>query len=44
MRPWDGFMIVNTRRLFCRLLRVLGVETVCDIGSMDGHGYDSNGA
>jgi FkbM family methyltransferase len=30
-------LIVNTRRLFCRLLRTLEIETVCDVGSMDGH-------
>lgn len=29
-------MILNTRRLFCRLLRTLEIETVCDVGSMDG--------
>lgn len=29
-------MIVNTRRLFCRLLRTLNISTVCDVGSMDG--------
>ena len=29
-------MIVNTRRLFCKLLPVLKVDTVCDVGSMDG--------
>lgn len=29
-------MIVNTRRLFCRLLRTFDVATVCDVGSMDG--------
>ena len=29
-------MIVNTRRLFCRLLRTLDIATVCDVGSMDG--------
>jgi FkbM family methyltransferase len=30
-------LIVDTRRLFLRLLRTLEVETVCDVGSMDGH-------
>ncbi|MGI9234251.1 MAG: FkbM family methyltransferase [Woeseiaceae bacterium] len=29
-------MILNTSRLFRRLLRTLDIETVCDIGSMDG--------
>jgi FkbM family methyltransferase len=29
-------MIVNTRRLFIRLLRVMHIDTVCDVGSMDG--------
>jgi FkbM family methyltransferase len=29
-------LIVDTRRLFCRLLRVFDVATVCDVGSMDG--------
>jgi FkbM family methyltransferase len=29
-------LIVNTRRLFCRLLRTFDVATVCDVGSMDG--------
>jgi FkbM family methyltransferase len=29
-------MIVNTRRLFARLLSVLQVNAVCDVGSMDG--------
>jgi len=29
-------VIVNTRRLFCRLLRTLDISTVCDVGSMDG--------
>jgi len=29
-------MILNTRRLFCRLLRTFSVKTVCDVGSMDG--------
>jgi FkbM family methyltransferase len=29
-------MIVNTRRLFARLLPALRVDAVCDIGSMDG--------
>jgi FkbM family methyltransferase len=29
-------LIVNTRRLFCRLLRTLEIATVCDVGSMDG--------
>lgn len=28
--------VVNTRRLFCGLLRSLGADLVCDIGSMDG--------
>jgi FkbM family methyltransferase len=28
--------VVNTRRLFARLLRPGGVATVCDVGSMDG--------
>jgi FkbM family methyltransferase len=30
-------LIVNTRRLFCRLLRTLDIATVCDVGSMDGN-------
>jgi FkbM family methyltransferase len=30
-------LIVNTRRLFCRLLRTFEVATVCDVGSMDGN-------
>ena len=29
-------MIVDTRRLFLKLLRTLEVDTVCDVGSMDG--------
>ena len=29
-------MIVNTRRLFVRLLRILRVDVVCDVGSMNG--------
>jgi FkbM family methyltransferase len=29
-------MIVNTRRLFARLLRAMQVNAVCDVGSMDG--------
>lgn len=29
-------MIVDTRRLFCRLLRTLDIAAVCDVGSMDG--------
>jgi FkbM family methyltransferase len=29
-------LILNTRRLFCRLLQTLKIETVCDVGSMDG--------
>jgi FkbM family methyltransferase len=29
-------LILNTRRLFCRLLRTFDVATVCDVGSMDG--------
>jgi FkbM family methyltransferase len=29
-------LIVNTRRLFCRLLRTFDIATVCDVGSMDG--------
>jgi FkbM family methyltransferase len=29
-------MIVNTRRLFARLLRALRVSAICDVGSMDG--------
>ena len=29
-------MIVNTRRLFARLLPVLRVSAICDVGSMDG--------
>jgi FkbM family methyltransferase len=29
-------LIVDTRRLFLKLLRTLEVETVCDVGSMDG--------
>ncbi|HEY4210577.1 MAG TPA: FkbM family methyltransferase [Steroidobacteraceae bacterium] len=28
-------MIVNTRRLFVKLLSTLGIGTICDIGSMD---------
>ena len=28
--------ILNTRSMFCRLLRVLMVKSVCDVGSMDG--------
>ena len=28
--------VVSTRRLFARLLRTFDVETVCDVGSMDG--------
>lgn len=28
--------VVNTRRLFARLLRTLDITTVCDVGSMDG--------
>jgi len=30
-------VIVNTRRLFCRLLRTFRAATVCDVGSMDGN-------
>lgn len=30
-------MIVDTRRLFLRLLRTFEIETVCDVGSMDGY-------
>jgi FkbM family methyltransferase len=29
-------LIVDTRRLFCRLLRTFDIATVCDVGSMDG--------
>ena len=29
-------MILNTRRLFCRLLQTLQIDMVCDVGSMDG--------
>jgi FkbM family methyltransferase len=29
-------MVVNTRRLFARLLRPLRISDICDIGSMDG--------
>lgn len=29
-------MILDTRRLFSRLLRTFEIETVCDVGSMDG--------
>lgn len=29
-------LILNTRRLFCRLLQTFEIETVCDVGSMDG--------
>jgi FkbM family methyltransferase len=29
-------MIVNTRRLFCKLLPTMRIDTVCDVGSMDG--------
>jgi FkbM family methyltransferase len=29
-------LIVDTRRLFCRLLRTFEIDTVCDVGSMDG--------
>ncbi len=29
-------MIVDTRRLFLKLLRTFDIETVCDVGSMDG--------
>jgi len=29
-------MIVNTRRLFLRLLPRLQISTICDVGSMDG--------
>ena len=31
-----GELILNTRRLFCRLLRTFEIATVCDVGSMDG--------
>ena len=30
-------MIVDTRRLFLKLLRTLPIDTVCDVGSMDGY-------
>lgn len=29
-------MVLDTRYLFCRLLRAFEIETVCDVGSMDG--------
>jgi FkbM family methyltransferase len=29
-------MILDTRRLFLRLLRVLGANTICDVGSLNG--------
>ena len=29
-------MVVNTHRLFAQLLAVMGIDTVCDVGSMDG--------
>jgi FkbM family methyltransferase len=29
-------MILNTRRLFCKLLPLLRVDTICDVGSLDG--------
>jgi len=29
-------LIVNTRRLFLRLLHTFEIDTVCDVGSMDG--------
>lgn len=29
-------MIENTHRLFCRLLRSMHIDVVCDVGSMDG--------
>jgi FkbM family methyltransferase len=29
-------LLVDTRRLFLKLLRTLEIETVCDVGSMDG--------
>lgn len=29
--------VVSTRRLFSRLLSTLDIDTVCDVGSMDGH-------
>ena len=29
-------LILDTRRLFCRLLRTFEIDTVCDVGSMDG--------
>jgi len=29
-------LILNTRRLFCRLLRTFEIATVCDVGSMNG--------
>ena len=29
-------MIVNTQRLFTRLVRAIGVSTLCDVGSMNG--------
>lgn len=28
--------VVNTRSMFCRLLRILAIKSVCDVGSMDG--------
>jgi FkbM family methyltransferase len=33
---FDLAMIVNTRRLFARLLRVMRIDAVCDVGSMNG--------
>jgi len=30
-------VIVDTRRLFLKLLRTLPIDTVCDVGSMDGY-------
>jgi FkbM family methyltransferase len=32
----DFAMVVNTRRLFARLLRVMRIGAVCDVGSMNG--------
>lgn len=29
-------MIVNTQRLFTRLVRAIGISTICDVGSMNG--------
>jgi FkbM family methyltransferase len=30
-------VIIDTRRLFLKLLRTLAIDTVCDVGSMDGY-------